>query len=299
MSAGPFVVCNPVAGSGRAGRLLAPLLAVLGEGGPVAHASSSGPGDETRLAREAIEAGHDTVVALGGDGTWSNVAQAVLAAERPVSLGLVPGGTGSDLAKTLGIPPRDVAGCARIIRAGHSRQIDVGSVEGRYFLNIAGFGYDVAVLEDSWRVKWLSGPPVYLYCAVRQLASYVGFPLEMGADGEDPPRSRSLLMLIVANCRVFGGGFQIAPDADPADGRLDVMAFDNVGLLPRVGLMLGLLRGTHVRSPSVTALRTGRLRLRFAEPPAYEVDGEWRRAASAELEIAVRPRALKVLVPQA
>lgn len=298
MSAAPFVVCNPVAGSGRAGRLLEPLLAALRSGGDVIHATSDGPGDEARLARGAIEAGHDVVVALGGDGTWSNVAGAVLAAERPVQLGLVPGGTGSDLAKTLGIPANDVEACARIIRSGHTRAIDVGRVEDGHFLNIAGFGYDVAVLEDSWRVKWLSGPPVYLYCAVRQLASYVGFPVELQADGE-APRCRELLMLIVANCRVFGGGFQIAPEADPADGRLDVMAFDNVGLLRRVGLMLGLLRGTHARSASVEATRTAKLRLRFASPPAYEVDGEWRRAAGSELEIGIVPRALKVLVPHA
>jgi diacylglycerol kinase (ATP) len=291
-------VCNPVAGGGRGGRLLGPLLAALGAGGEVAHATSAGPGDEARLARQAIQAGHDVVVALGGDGTWSNVAGAVLAAERPVRLGLVPGGTGSDLAKTLGIPARDVAACARIVRAGHARAIDVGRIEDRHFLNIAGFGYDVAVLEDSWKVKWLSGPPVYLYCAVRQLASYAGFPLEQQVDGGEP-RSRDLLMLIVANCRVFGGGFQIAPAADPADGQLDVMAFHNVGLLRRVGLMVGLLRGTHGRSPSVEATRTGRLRLRFPSPPAYEVDGEWCRAATSELVISVVPGALEVLVPHA
>jgi diacylglycerol kinase (ATP) len=214
-----------------------------------------------------------------------------------VALGLVPGGTGSDLAKTLGIPPDDLVACARIIRGGHVRSIDVGRIEERHFLNIAGFGYDVAVLEDSWRVKWLRGPLVYLYCAVRQLASYPGF--EAGLQGaEDPePRSRKLLMLIVANCRVFGGGFQIAPEADPADGLLDVMAFADVGLLKRVGLMVGLLRGTHLRSPSVEARRRDRLRLRFAAPPAYEVDGEWCRAASNELEIRAVPGALRVLVP--
>lgn len=297
MSAGPFVVCNPVAGSGRGGRLLEPLLAALRAGGDVAHATSAGPGDETRLAREAIQAGHEAIVALGGDGTWSNVAAALLAAERPVVLGLVPGGTGSDLAKTLGIPP-DVEACARIVREGHTRHIDVGRIEDRHFLNIAGFGYDVAVLEDSWRVKWLSGPPVYVYCAVRQLASYLGFELELELEPE-PPRQRRLLMLIVANGRVFGGSFRIAPAADPGDGLLDVMAFENVGLFRRMGLMWGLLRGTHERSAGVVASRTSRLRLRFGSPPAYEVDGEWHRAASAELEIRVLPRALKVLVPHA
>ncbi len=112
-----------------------------------------------------------------------------------------------------------------------------------------------------------------------------------------PLGEREMLMLIVANARVFGGGFQIAPHADPADGKLDVVAFGNMGLGARLGVMLRLLRGRHLGHPKVEAVSTSRLVCRFDAPPSYETDGEWNRARAAELVIEAVPRALSVLVP--
>jgi len=268
----------------------------LAPAGKLDHGLTQAPGDEARLATEAIARGFRHIVAVGGDGTWSNVGNAILRSGVPARLALVPGGTGCDLAKTLGIPPRDVAACCRIALAGHARAIDVGRIEDRYFLNIAGFGYDVAVLEDSWSVSYLEGSALYLYCALRQLGRYRGFKVAVEADGRKL-RERELLMLIVANARVFGGGFQIAPRADVEDGKLDNVLFDNMGLGGRLRAMVGLLRGTHASHPQVETLQASRLVCRFAVPPTYETDGEWNRAASSELAIETLPKALSVLVP--
>jgi diacylglycerol kinase (ATP) len=262
----------------------------------LAHALTQGPGDEARLATEAIARGFRRIVAVGGDGTWSNVGNAILKSGVPARLGLVPGGTGCDLAKTLGIPPRDVAACCRIVLAGHSRSIDVGKLEDRYFLNIAGFGYDVAVLEDSWSVSYLEGSALYVYCALRQLRSFRGMRVTAEADGR-PLGDPEMLMLIVANARIFGGGFQIAPHADPSDGKLEAVAFGNMGFGARLGVLLRLLRGRHLAHPKVAAVSTSRLVCRFDASPSYETDGEWNRARSAELVIEAVPRALSVLVP--
>jgi diacylglycerol kinase (ATP) len=292
-----FVVINPHSGRGRGAQFVSPVLEGLKRAARVEHGLTRGPGDEGRLAREAIERGYRTIVAVGGDGTWSNVANAILRSGVPARLALVPGGTGCDLAKTLGIPARDVHGCCAIALSGHTRTIDVGRVEDRYFLNIAGFGYDVAVLEDSWSVALLEGSALYLYCALRQLGSYRGFTLEGEADGR-PLGRRELLMLVVANARVFGGGFRIAPDADVEDGRLEAVAFANMGLLGRVGALVRLLRGTHRRHPRVDSFPVSRLLLRFTAPPAYETDGEWNEARSSEVAIETLPRALRVLVPK-
>jgi diacylglycerol kinase (ATP) len=265
-------------------------------GAAIDHALTEKAKDEERLAAEAIDDGFETLVAVGGDGTWSNVANAILRSGKEVRLGLIPGGTGCDLAKSLVVPSRDVRGAARAVREGRTRRIDVGRIGDRYFLNVAGFGYDVAVLEDSWSVRYLEGGLLYLYCALRQLNSFPGFPVEVSADGRawEP---HDLLMLIVANARVFGGGFRIAPEADLADGRLDVVAFRNMGLAARLRVMGQLLRGSHAASPHVTAVRAATLVLRFPLPPAYETDGEWNRADSTEIRIETLPRALEVLVP--
>lgn len=292
-----FVVINPFSGKGRGASLVQPVLAAFRDGGPVEHALTEKAGDEARLAREAIGRGFRTIVAVGGDGTWSNVGGAIVAAgAQDVAMGLVAGGTGCDLAKSLGIPAGDVRACARIVRHGRTQRIDVGRIEGRHFLNIAGFGYDIAVIEDSWKVRWLSGELVYLYCALRQLHRFPGFPVEIFADGRALGR-RELLMLIVANARVFGGGFKIAPKAALDDGLLDGVAFANMGLPRRLLILLRLLRGSHEASPEVAASRAARYVFRFAAPPAYETDGEWNQAKSAELEISVVPRALALRVP--
>jgi diacylglycerol kinase (ATP) len=293
-----FVVFNPASGKGRGARMVDPVLAALSAGGPVEHGLTAAAGDEARVAREAVGRGFTTIVAVGGDGTWGGVANGILesGAAGRVSLGLIAGGTGCDLAKSLGIPAGDVAACARIVREGVTRTIDVGRIEGRYFVNVAGFGFDIAVIEDSRDVRWLGGSLLYPYCAVRQLYRFPGFPVSMAVDG-GPERRKDMLMLVFANAKVFGGGFQIAPQADLADGRLDAVVFANMPLRRRFPIMVKLLRGTHGADAAVEAMRGRSFRLRFDAPPAYETDGEWNRARSAEVHVETVPAALRVLVP--
>jgi diacylglycerol kinase (ATP) len=292
-----FLIVNPSSGRGRGASLLEPVLQVLrSEGRGVEHAMTEQAGDEACLVEQAINSGFGTIVAVGGDGTWSNVANSILRSGAPVRLGLIPGGTGCDLIKSLGFPDRDAAACARVVLAGHSRTIDVGRIENKYFLNVAGFGYDTAVIEHSWRVRFLRGELLYLYCALRQIYSFPGFRVEMGTDGQ-PTSRHDLLMLIIANGHTFGGTFRIAPRARLDDGQLDAMAFSNMGLLERLGTIRRLIKGSHEAARAVSGVSAASFQLRFAAPPAYETDGEWNRAASAELDVTSIPRALRVLAP--
>jgi diacylglycerol kinase (ATP) len=293
-----YVVFNPQSGKGRGGRMIEPFLSALRVAGVerVEHAVTVRAGDEQRLTAEALVRGFHRVVAVGGDGTWSNVANAMLSAGGAVQLGLVPAGTGCDLAKSLGIPANDLGACARIVAAGRTRTIDVGRIEDRYFLNVTGFGFDIAVIEQTWKVRWLGGHLLYLYCALSQLFAFPGFPVKVAADGR-PPAKLDLLMLVIANARVFGGGFQIAPDADLADGRLDAVWFGNMGSAGRLLALVRLMRGTHREMAEVTTSRAPSFHLTFETPPAYETDGEWNRARTAELEITIRRSALTVLAP--
>jgi diacylglycerol kinase (ATP) len=293
-----FVVFNPMSGKGRGASLVAPVLSALSDGSPVEHGLTQKPGDERRLTEAALQRGFRSIVAVGGDGTWGNVGDAIVRSGVDACLGLVAGGTGCDLAKSLDVPARNVAAAAHVIKQGHTRRIDVGRVEGRHFLNVVGFGFDIAVIEDSWKVRWLRGDLLYLYCALRQLYAYSGFEVELSIDG-GPAARHDLMMLIVANARVFGGGFKIAPRADLADGRLDAMAFDNMPFHRRLALMPRLMRGTHTRAAEVRASVGSRFKLRFDSPPAYETDGEWNRAQSGELLVETLPSALRVLAPPA
>ncbi|HVP15642.1 MAG TPA: YegS/Rv2252/BmrU family lipid kinase [Terriglobales bacterium] len=292
--AGVGVIVNPAAGRGTGARRLREVREAFAAVGVRDLLVTTTPGEEAALARRALGSGATTLVAVGGDGTWSNVAGAILASGADCRLALVAAGTGNDFAKTIGAPAMDVAATARLAREGPDVRVDVGRIEDRTFLNIAGFGIDIAVLEDIHRIHLLSGTVLYVTAALRQLAAYGGVEIEVGMDGASPGPQRHL-MLIVANARRFGGAFHVAPGASLVDGRLDAVSIHDATPWRRLGLFRALVEGTHLGYPEVTVRRSPSFRLRFPSPPAYETDGEYRRAATSELEITCMPRALRVV----
>ncbi|MEO8360310.1 MAG: diacylglycerol kinase family protein [Vicinamibacteria bacterium] len=290
-----FVILNPNSGKGRGRRLEPQIRAVFADQG-TEFGLTSGPGDEERLARTAIEQGFDRIVAVGGDGTTSNVGHAIMESGTRVSLALVPGGTGCDLARTLDIPQNDLQRCAAIVAAGKIKAIDVGKVEGRHFLNVAGFGFDIAVLERSFKVKWLRGELLYLYCALLEMKAYPGFQLTSLIDGAAGP-SGTHMMVIVANAKKFGGGFAIAPNASIDDGQLEIVSFGDLGFFARLKAMGALMKGEHNKLDQIATHKASRAVFNFERPPSFETDGEWRQAKNACLTIETLPKALNVLVP--
>ena len=293
---GTFVIYNPRAGRGRVARLIDEARTLLRGRGVVDDAVTEYPGEEKTLARQAIDSGFTTIVVAGGDGTTSNVANAIIKSQAPVCLGIIPGGTGTDLCWTLGITSRSVRDAIDIIIAGRARPIDVGSIEGNYFLNVTGFGFDIAVIEDVTRIPYLRGATLYYYSALRQLFSYEGLPIEVSFGDEQQP-FRKHLMLIIANGRRFGGSFRIAPDADVRDGLLDAVSILDAPPLARAKLFWMAAKGAHGASPYVSIRKTTDVLLRFRKPPAYEIDGEYLEAESEELVVKVVEAAIEIITP--
>jgi diacylglycerol kinase (ATP) len=296
MSPGVCVIVNPAAGRGRGGRALAEIRKTFALHGVNDVRVTTAQLEETTLARRAIDQGFTTLVAAGGDGTWSNVGRAILDSGADCRLGLLAAGTGNDFAKTVRAPAHDIAATARLALEGPDLKIDVGRVEDRYFLNVSGFGFDIAVLEDVGRIPWLQGSALYLYSALRQLLAYPGLSIEVDSPRQSRAPARHL-MLIVANAQCFGGSFRIAPEASLTDGRLDAISIHDAPRLRRLRLLGAAARGTHTSLAEVTTEQASRFVLRFPEPPGYETDGEYHRAASATLEVTCVPRALRVVTP--
>lgn len=290
-----FVILNPNSGKGR-GRRLEPRIREVFRSQDAEFGLTTRPGDEERLAAEAIGRGVERIVAVGGDGTTSNIGHAIVESGKPVALGLVPGGTGCDLARSLDIPQNDLQRCAEIVGAGRTRPIDVGKVADRHFLNVAGFGFDMAVLERSFKVKWLRGELLYLYCALLEMKAYPGFALKSVLDGRPGP-SGTHMMVIVANAKKFGGGFAVAPEASLDDGEVDIVTFGDLGFFARLKAMGALMKGTHNDLTGIGTVRARRAVFDFVTPPSFETDGEWRQASGTTLAIETLPRALNVLVP--
>ena len=231
-----LVVVNPASRGGstrkRFDGMLPRIRAALGE---CDVEWTRGPRDAERIAREAARAGVERIVVAGGDGTVSEAATGILAADlgRYAELAVLPLGTGGDLRRTLGVPG-DLDAALRAIAAGGARTIDAGRVtytdrSGRpatvFFVNIASFGISGLTTELVNRAtKSLGGRASFLIGTLRGIVRYraADHPVELRLDGEiataDP-----IALATAANGRWFGGGMHVAPDARPDDGLLDVV----------------------------------------------------------------------------
>jgi len=286
------VIVNPASGRGRGAKMLSAVRRAFSEVGVNDVRVTEKKGDEARLCREAIDAGCSTIVACGGDGTWSNTATVILETGADCRLAVVATGTGNDFAKTLAIPAGNFQEMARLAVGGPDTHVDVGCIEKRYFLNVAGFGFDIAVLEQVETVNWLKGDALYLYCALRQLFGYRGITVDVAPRGPEPH-----LMLVIANGKNFGGAFRIAPGASVTDGLLDAVAIGAASPKRRISLFGAATKGTHVTKAEVRTTQASSFTLSFGTPPAYETDGEYNRASSATLEVRCVPGALRVVTP--
>jgi len=287
------VIVNPAAGRGGIHGVLSHIREVFAARGVTSLVETSTAGEEKPLAHAAIAEGATTIVAVGGDGTCSGIANAILQSRAPCRLAVIPSGTGNDFAKTLGVSDHTTEMIADLVLDGRETRIDVGLADGRHFLNSCGFGFDAAVLDASNRVRFLKGDAVYIYSAIAKLFSYRGPHVSVrGVAGvEDGP----MLMVTVSNGRWLGGAFKIAPTASVVDGKLDACFFRDAGVVERVRLFAGAIRGTHLGMHAVSSAKIQRLTLTFGAIPAVELDGELRIAESTSVEVSVVPSALSVL----
>jgi len=253
-------------------------------------------GHARELAQEAVDRGDAILVVAGGDGTANEAARALVG--TGTALALLPVGSGNGLARTLGIPLRPDR-ALRSLEAGVTRSMDVGQVNGRLFLNIAGAGFDAAVgaaFHERGARGGRRGVLSYVYLSFRMLFSHPasGFTLECDATRME---GRAFLVAI-ANGRQYGGGAVVAPRARIDDGLLDFLVIDET---PPLGILLAAPRaflGTIEGFRSYRHVQATAAVFRFPEPLEHHCDGEPEGRAEV-LEVEALPRALKVRVPRA
>lgn len=303
--AGTLVILNPASGRGL-GRKLRPRVeaALRGTGGAFELIETTGRGHAVTLGREAAECGVERVICVGGDGTVHEVANGLLqgpagpdGATGP-ALGTIPIGTGNDFAKLAGVfklPPEVSA--ARM--AGASvRVFDVGSVLGEFFANSLGIGFDAEVVRQADRLTQLRGLAVYVVAVYKTFVTFRAPVLEVASAAH---RETGAMMMLECSIGISaGGGFYLTPDADPADGLLDVCLIRKVGLLKFLRHVPRVLKGSHTRLPEVAMFRTPSLTIRSPDAPLLlHLDGELRAPEVREIEVTVAPRRLRVLVAAA
>src|SRR5579872_6180322 len=256
-------------------------------------AQTTGPGSATRIAAEAAASGADIVAAAGGDGTLNEVLNGVAGSRS--ALALLPMGTGNDFARTVGLYGR-LPLAVQTLFDGDARPIDAGHVAGRWFLNVAGCGFDAAVAERANRgPRWLSGAPAYIAAVIATIARFRPAGLRLTLDGET--RELRAMLCSVANARFYGGGMRIAPDARLDDGLFDVCLLAEAGVLEFLTPFPRVFRGTHTAHPKVAMLRARQVGIESDRPLPLLIDGEVIGTTPAEFSL--EPYAVRFLFPPA
>lgn len=249
------------------------------------------PGGGVERAEQAIERGADLVVAAGGDGTLHEVLNAVFG--KPVRMGLIPVGTGNDSARTLGMGT-DLALSIQTILTGRVQKIDVGRTQGRYFINVAGCGFDAVVADRVNRgVKFLHGTAAYIAGMLLSIGKMRPVPMRLTLD-DDAQEIRAILCSI-ANTRSYGGGMWIAPDAQVDDGLFDVCIVGDTSVLEFFEAFPRVYKGTHVTHPKVKIVRAKRVRVETEKPLPVLVDGEV--IGTTPAEFVMHPQSIEFMVP--
>jgi len=290
------VILNPAAGRGAARRVESIVArAFRAQGWAVDVVRTEGPGHAQVLAAQAVRQGAKHVVAVGGDGTVHEVANGLLGGNTDAALGVVPIGSGNDFAKLLGLFGHDpLHAVARLVTA-RSRRFDAGRVAGEWFVNSVGFGFAPAVVKTRNRMQHLRGFLSYLVPVVQTFFQFEPMVFDVTAAGF---HERGYMMMIeVCNGTTSGGSYRFAPDADPADGKLDVCLIRRVSL-PRFLLAIPrVMRGTHVKMREVALIKTAKLVVRSPEQPLLlHVDGELREPGVNECTVELERGRLNVLV---
>ncbi len=262
------VILNPTAGSGAAARKKAAIVRALTVGGAapdVVH--TEGPGDAARLIREARRDGVECAVLVGGDGTLNDAVQGFLDQDGRIAqgpdLGLIPSGTGGDFRRTFELGDSIEEAADRLLSAV-PRPLDLGllsvtSHDGqlvrRAFINITSFG--IGGLTDrivNSTPKWIGGKAAFLTGTLRAMLVYKDAPVRVKVDGKvwlEAP----IFNVALANGRFFGGGMMIAPDADPSDGLLEVVALHDMSRIQSVALAQHIYKGSHLGQAGVSVTR--------------------------------------------
>lgn len=294
------VIVNPNAGHGRAGRTWPALHAAIERAVPGAeNRLTSGPGHATTLVREALRAGAERVIAIGGDGTNNEVVNgffdergAPIAPEA--ALCLVPSGTGGDFRRVLTLPDDPLEALARVLDAP-VRPIDVGRIahvdhdgveRAQMFVNIASFGMSGLVDRIvNAASKRLGGRVSFFVASLRAMMRYRNQRVRLVIDHGRVEMELPIFNVAVCNGRYFGGGMHVAPAARIDDGRLEVVVLGDLSLGGKLALSSRIYKGTHVDMPGVIVESGTHVRAESADEVLLDVDGETPGRLPATFEI--------------
>jgi YegS/Rv2252/BmrU family lipid kinase len=289
------IIINPASAGGRTLRLapeITDLFAASGRRHDV-HISSKA-GEPPVVARQMLERGLKTIVAVGGDGTINEVGSAILEHGGDAALGIIPSGSGSDFVRTLKLPKR-IASAVQIVLNRHVTNIDAGRItfdDGSFhhFVNVAGLGFDAVVAEIAIETRLPGSTLPYIASALRAMRVYHNMMMRIESEhGVWEGRAASVLF---ANAQYFAGGMHIAPMANLTDGALDVCILGDLTHFEMIRALPGLFKGKHVTNPKFKHFTAKSITVSSEYPARVQADGELFKYTPVTID--VLPGALKI-----
>ncbi|MBS4730136.1 diacylglycerol kinase [Mycobacterium sp. SM1] len=291
------VLTNPASGRGHAQRVAHRAITRLRQRDVgVAEIVGADAHHARRLIDKALDRGTDALVVAGGDGVVSDALQAL--ANTDIPLGIVPAGTGNDHAREFGLPTKHPDTAADIIADGWTETIDLGRICDRagvvkWFGTVATAGFDSLVTERANRMRWPRGRMRYNLAILAELSQLRLLPFRLLLDNGHEIVA-DLTLAAIGNTRSYGGGMLICPDADHADGQLDITMVRCPSRSRLIRLLPTIFKGTHVGLDEVSTARTTSTDIESAGITVY-ADGEY--ACRLPAEISAVPGALQILRP--
>ncbi|ORV12728.1 diacylglycerol kinase [Mycobacterium celatum] len=292
------LLTNPKSGHGNAPHAAEQAIARLQQRGiDVVEIVGTDAEHARRLLRDAVERGTDAVVVAGGDGVIADALQVLACTGIP--LGIIPAGTGNDHAREFRLPTKDPAAAADVVADGWTEIVDLGRIRDqrgatKWFGTVAAAGFDSLVTDRANRMRWPRGRMRYNLAMLAELSQLRLLPFRLVLDGREEIVT-DLTLAAFGNTRSYGGGMRICPNADHADGKLDITMVHSASRLRLIRLFPTVYKGTHVELDAVTTARASTVDVESTGINAY-ADGEF--ACPLPAEISAVSGALKILTPR-
>ncbi len=295
------LIINKTAGGGKPKKLVPEIFKIFDAMNFPYHTSwTTSSGGATGLARQAAEQGVNLIVSVGGDGTINEIINGILPAKNQPALGIISAGWANDFIKSTSIPT-DIYQACRVIKESKIKKIDAGVINDRiYFANVCGIGFDAEIAALANQIKtdhphWKTlSAYVYVFAAIRKLLSPLpSFQAKITIDGQ--VIEGQMLFLAIANGRIEGGKFNIAPDAEIDDGLLDICLVGKMGRIRCLHLLPKAIKGTHRDVQEVSFFQGKEILVEADRPVTAQVAGEI-LAAQKNYHVKILPKKINLVV---
>ena len=296
------LIVNLTAGGGKPHKHLNTVLEYLKENGLNFEVSTTSyQGEAVELAQKAADKGIDLIVSIGGDGTVNEIVNGIMKSKNDPSLGIIPLGWANDFIKSTDIPSDIIEACKILIK-GKTKKIDIGAINSQiYFANICGVGFDAEVAQLANQMK--SKHPnlrilsafIYVFATVKKLLSPFSYHnVKIKFDGQEI--HSKILFIAISNGKIYGGRFNITPEAILDDGLLEVCVVEEMGRFKYLSIIPKVFKGTHASIKGINFYRAKEVIIQSSETILAQVSGEVIEGQK-KFSITLLPKSLKLIVP--